>query len=67
MMYGLLPGGKKIRSKILIDVGKIYNVKYKSLIQIGAAKEKLNGPIGVNQFTERPVDDLILLLSKLSL
>ena len=24
--YGLLPGGKKIRSKILIDVGKIFNI-----------------------------------------
>ena len=24
MKYGLLPGGKKIRSKILIDVGKTY-------------------------------------------
>ena len=39
MKYGLLPGGKKIRSKILIDVGKIFNVKYKNLIQIGAAVE----------------------------
>ena len=26
MIYGLLPGGKKIRSKILIDVGKIFNL-----------------------------------------
>ena len=25
MKYGLLPGGKKIRSKILIDVGRIFN------------------------------------------
>ena len=39
MKYGLLPGGKKIRSKILIDVGKIFNVKYKNLIQVGAAVE----------------------------
>ncbi len=39
MKYGLLPGGKKIRSKILVDVGKIFNVKYNSLIQIGAAVE----------------------------
>ena len=37
MIYGLLPGGKKIRSKILVDVGKIFKVKYKNLIQIGAA------------------------------
>ena len=26
MKYGLLPGGKKIRSKILIDVGRIFNL-----------------------------------------
>ena len=39
MIYGLLPGGKKIRSKILIDVGKIFKIKYKTLIQIGAAVE----------------------------
>ena len=39
MRYGLLPGGKKIRSKILIDVGKIFNLKYKSLIKISAAVE----------------------------
>jgi len=39
MTYGLLPGGKKIRSKILVDVGKIFKVKYKSLIQIGSAVE----------------------------
>ena len=39
MIYSLLPGGKKIRSKILIDVGKIFKIKYKPLIQIGAAVE----------------------------
>ena len=39
MKYGLLPGGKKIRSKILIDVGKIFNLSYSSLIKIGAAVE----------------------------
>ena len=39
MKYGLLPGGKKIRSKILIDVGKIFGVNNKSLIQIGEAVE----------------------------
>ena len=26
MKYGLFPGGKKIRSKILIDVGRIFNL-----------------------------------------
>ena len=35
----LLPGGKKVRSKILIDVGSIFNIKYNNLIQIGAAVE----------------------------
>ena len=39
MKYGLLPGGKKIRSKILVDVGKIFNIKYNTLIQVGAAIE----------------------------
>ena len=31
---------------------------------IGVAKEKFNGPIGVYQSIAIPVDDLILLLSK---
>ena len=39
MKYGLFPGGKKIRSKIIVDVGKIFKIKYKTLIQIGAAVE----------------------------
>ena len=39
MIYGLLPGGKKIRSKILVDVGKIFKINYQNLIQIGAAIE----------------------------
>ena len=39
MKYGLFSGGKKIRSKILIDVGKIFNVNYNNLIKIGAAVE----------------------------
>ena len=37
--YGLLSGGKKIRSKILVDIGKIFKVNYKTLIKIGAAIE----------------------------
>ena len=39
MQYGLFPGGKKIRSKVLIDIGSLFNVNYKSLIKIGAAIE----------------------------
>ena len=37
--YGLLPGGKKIRSKLIIDIGKIFKINYDKLIQIGAAVE----------------------------
>ena len=39
MRYGLFSGGKKIRSKILIDVGSIFKINYKSLIMIGSAVE----------------------------
>ncbi|WP_435088630.1 polyprenyl synthetase family protein [Candidatus Pelagibacter bacterium nBUS_29] len=39
MKYGLFPGGKKIRSKILIDVGSLLGIDYKKLIAIGAAVE----------------------------
>ena len=37
--YGLFPGGKKIRSKILIDFGSLFSIDYKTLISIGAAVE----------------------------
>jgi farnesyl diphosphate synthase len=39
MKYGLFPGGKKIRSKILIDIGSLLSINYKTLIVIGAAVE----------------------------
>jgi len=39
MKYGLFPGGKKIRSKILVDIGSLLSVDYKTLIAIGAAIE----------------------------
>ena len=39
MKYGLFSGGKKIRSKILIDVGSLFKLNYKSLIALGAAVE----------------------------
>ena len=39
MEYGLFPGGKKIRSKILLDIGTIFKIEYQSLITIGAAVE----------------------------
>ena len=42
MKYGLFPGGKKIRSKILIDIGSIFKIDYKSLIILCAAVECLH-------------------------
>ena len=39
MKYGLFSGGKKIRSKILIDIGSLFKINYRSLIIIGAAVE----------------------------
>ena len=39
MRYGIFSGGKKIRSKILVDVGKIFKVDYKTLIIVSAAVE----------------------------
>ena len=39
MQYALFPGGKKIRSKILTDIGFLFNLDYKKLIIIGSAVE----------------------------
>ena len=39
MEYGLFSGGKKIRSKILIDIGSLFKLDYKSLVIIGSAVE----------------------------
>ena len=39
MLYGLLPGGKKVRSKILFDVGLIFEVDKKIILQVAAAVE----------------------------
>ena len=39
MKYGLFSGGKKIRSKILIDIGSLFKINYNSLIIIGSAVE----------------------------
>ena len=39
MKYGLLSGGKKLRSSIVVNTGKIFNTDYKKLIIIGAAVE----------------------------
>ncbi len=39
MKYGVIAGGKKIRSTIILDTGKIFNVQEKKLINICAAVE----------------------------
>ena len=39
MNYGLFSGGKKIRSKILLDIGLLFKVDYKTLVAIGASVE----------------------------
>ena len=39
MKYGVISGGKKIRSTIIFDTGKIFNIKEKKLINVCAAVE----------------------------
>ena len=42
MKYGLFPGGKKIRSKVIFDVGKIFRVKNKDLMNLAASVEAIH-------------------------
>ncbi len=39
MKYGVISGGKKIRSTIIIDTGKIFNINQKKLINVCASVE----------------------------
>ena len=39
MQYGIFSGGKRFRSAIIVNTGKIFNIDYKKLIAIGAAIE----------------------------
>ena len=39
MKYGVISGGKKIRSTIILNAGKLFNVKEKKLINVCAAVE----------------------------
>ena len=39
MRYGVFSGGKRLRSAIIVNTGKIFNIDYKKLIIIGAAVE----------------------------
>ena len=42
MKYGLFPGGKKIRSKIIFDIGRIFNVKNNHLLILAASVEAIH-------------------------
>jgi len=39
MQYGIFSGGKRFRSSIVVNTGKIFNLSYKKLITIGSAVE----------------------------
>ena len=39
MKYGVFAGGKRFRSEIVVNTGKIYDIDYKKLIAIGSAIE----------------------------
>ena len=39
MKYGVISGGKKIRSTIILDVGKLFRIKEKKLVDVCAAVE----------------------------
>ena len=57
--YGLFPGGKKIRSKILIDIGSLFSIDYKTLITIGAAVECIHAYSLINDDLPCMDDDKI--------
>ena len=65
MRYGLFPGGKKIRSKIIFDVGKIFKVKHKYLLILAASVEAIHAYSLIHD--DLPcMDDDILRRGKLS-
>ena len=39
MKYGVFSGGKRFRSTIIVNTGKIFNISYKKLIALGAVVE----------------------------
>ena len=42
MKYSIFSGGKRFRSTIVVNTGKIFGIDYKKLIIIGAAVECLH-------------------------
>ncbi len=59
MEYGLFPGGKKIRSKILLDIGSLLSINYKTLITIGAAVECIHAYSLIHDDLPCMDDDLV--------
>jgi farnesyl diphosphate synthase len=59
MKYGLFPGGKKIRSKILIDIGSLLSIDYKTLISIGSAVECIHAYTLIHDDLPCMDDDII--------
>ena len=59
MRYGLFPGGKKIRSKILIDIGSLLSIDYKTLITIGSAVECIHAYTLIHDDLPCMDDDII--------
>ena len=59
MKYGLFPGGKKIRSKILIDIGSLLSIDYKTLITIGSAVECIHAYTLIHDDLPCMDDDII--------
>ena len=39
MKYGIFSGGKRFRSSIIVNTGRIFNINYRTLIAIGSAIE----------------------------
>ena len=59
MKYGVISGGKKIRSTIILDAGKLYNIKEKNLINICAAVECIHSYSLIHDDLPCMDDDLI--------
>ena len=59
MKYGIFPGGKKIRSKILIDIGKMFKINYNILLRIGAAVECIHAYSLIHDDLPCMDDDLV--------
>ena len=75
MKYGVISGGKKIRSTIIFDAGKIFNINENKLINICAAVECIHSyslihddlPCMDNDPLEEANLQLILNMEKLQL